>query len=487
MRRLRALSLRARLVTGIAVLSALGLLASGVAAISIFRTLQLQRVDETLAAPFQDHTVPPILRRMVTSCDPDQIAGGLRIPREYGLLSADHTGRVTCSLTSPAGSGLPDELDASALAEAAASGRPVSLRAANPDAAGWRARVVTMDDGYLLLALSLAEVRESVARLTLIATLVGLVILAFVVLAGMLVVRLALRPLTAIEQTADEIAAGDLERHIEVGSPDTEVGRLATALNTMLAELRDAIARRDETEARLRQLVADGSHELRTPLTSIRGYAELLSRGAASTPEDVARSIGRIEAEAVRMSGIVDDLLLLARLDSAPDPRHRPVDVLTPIADVVADARVRHAGRAIEIRHLTDPPWQDAAPTVLGDDAQLRQVITNLLANAVRYSPEATPIRIEVGVRDGRVRIAVIDQGPGLAAGTEARVFERFYRGDGARSRSQGGAGLGLAIAAGLVERHQGTITYEPTPGGGATFVVELPHPPDPSMQERDA
>lgn len=474
----RRLSLRARLVTGIAALLALGLLASSGAAILIFRSFQLQRIDETLSAPFQDEPIPPILRRLATSCEPDQVAGGLRVPNEYALLLVDSTGAALCTLTQPNGPGLPAQLDPDALAAAAASGQIVSLRTANPDGAGWRARVTTMDGDYLILAISLAEVRESVARLSLIATLVGLVILALATLAGLVVVRIALRPLTAIERTAGEIAAGDFDRELDVADPDTETGRLAAALNAMLAEIREAFAQRDRTEARLRQFVADGSHELRTPLTTIRGHAELIRRGEAGSPEEIARSVSRIEAEAIRMSGIVDDLLVLARLDSAPEPGLRPVDVLAPVVDVVADARVRAPGRPITIRHLSEPPWLDAAPTVLGDDGQLRQVITNLLANALRHTPEQTPIEVELGVQDGQVRLAVVDHGPGLAPGSEARVFERFYRGDAGRARSQGGAGLGLAIAAGLVGHHGGTLSYRPTPGGGATFVVSLPHAP---------
>ncbi len=472
------LSLRARLVLGIAALLALGLLASSGAAIAIFRSLQLQRIDETLAAPFQDEPIPPILRRLATSCEPDQIAGGLRVPNEYALLLADQTGTISCALAQPSGPGLPAALDPATLAAAAASGQIITLPSANPEGAGWRARV--HHDGVTTIWSWRCRwpTRGIGGPADLISTLVGLVILVLAALAGLVVVRIALRPLTAIERTAGEIAAGDFESRIEAGDPDTEVGRLAAALNAMLAEIREAFAQRDRTEGRLRQFVADGSHELRTPLTTIRGHAELIRRGEASRPEEVARSVSRIEAEAIRMSGIVEDLLVLARLDSAPEPRRRPVDVLAPVADVVADARVREPGRAIEIRHLSEPPWLDVAPTVLGDDGQLRQVITNLLANALKHTPPGTPVQVEVGVRDDRVRLAVVDHGPGLSPGSETRVFERFYRDDAGRSRSQGGAGLGLAIASGLVEHHDGTLSYERTPGGGATFVVSLAHVP---------
>jgi two-component system OmpR family sensor kinase len=474
---MKALSLRARLLLGMAVLMAAGLIAAQVAGTVIFRAVQLQRIDQTLQAPFQSGTIPQALVRLGEECDTSRIAGGLKLPGDYAVLLTDETGTVTCVLAQDNQAGGPVlDLDRTALAAAAADERIVALAGGNPDGAGWRARIVQGDRGYVIIAISLASTRESVARLTLISVLVSLGILVVAVLAGLMIVPVALRPLTAIERTAQEIAAGDYSRTVATPAPNTEVGHLAAAVNTMLDALRGALDQRDATEARLRRFVADASHELRTPLTTIRGHAELLRDRATRDPADVERSINRIEAESRRLSAIVDDLLLLARLDDVRELEREPIDVLAIATETLVDARVREPRRAIALRHPTDEPWLDVAPTVLGQEGMVRQVLTNLLANAVKYTPADTPITIEVGVRDGLVVVSVIDHGPGLPSGSEAEVFERFQRADAGRARSQGGAGLGLAIASGIAERHDGSLRYRPTPGGGATFMLRLPH-----------
>jgi two-component system OmpR family sensor kinase len=244
----------------------------------------------------------------------------------------------------------------------------------------------------------------------------------------------------------------------------------------MLAQIESAFAERDRTEGRLRRFVADASHELRTPLATIRGHAELVRQGAAHTPEEVARVVGRIESETVRMTSLVEDLLLLARLDTTRVLEQRPVDLLSLAVDAVNDTHVRDPERHIAVSNPTEPPWRAAPPAVLGDDARLQQVLANLLTNAVKHTPPETPIEVEVGVRDDHVRLAVIDHGPGLRVGNEQKVFERFFREDAGRGRSQGGgAGLGLSIAWSLVDKHGGHLGYQQTPGGGSTFTVTLP------------
>ncbi|HML51618.1 MAG TPA: HAMP domain-containing sensor histidine kinase [Propionicimonas sp.] len=471
------LSLRARLVLGMVLLMAAGLIAAQVAGIAIFRAVQLQRIDETLQAPFQSGTIPKVLTRLSEDCDTSRIAGGLKLPGDYAVVLTDEAGAVTCTLAQNNQSGGPVlELDGPALARAAAENRVVALPGANPDGAGWRATVSPIDGGYAIVAISLASTKESVARLTLISVLVSLGILLIATLAGLMIVSVALRPLTAIEGTAQEIAAGDFSRTIAIPAPHTEVGHLASALNAMLSELRGALDQRDATQTRLRRFVADASHELRTPLTTIRGHAELLRDRGSHDPADVERSISRIEAESRRLSVIVDDLLLLARLDDVRELTREPIDVLAIATESLVDARVREPGRVITLQHPTAEPWLDVAPTVLGQEGMVRQVLTNLLANALKYTPVESPIVIEVGVRHGEVVVSVIDRGPGLPPGSEAVVFERFQRADAGRARSQGGAGLGLAIAAGIAERHDGSLSYEPTPGGGATFRLRLPH-----------
>lgn len=471
------LSLRARLVLGMVLLMAAGLVAAQFAGIAIFRAVQLQRIDETLQAPFQSGTVPKVLTRLGEDCDTSRIAGGLKLPGDYAVVLTDEAGAVTCTLAQNNQSGGPVlELDGPALAQTAAENRVIALPGDNPDGAGWRATVSPIDGGYAIVAISLASTKESVARLTLISVLVSLGILLIAALAGLMIVSVALRPLTAIEGTAQEIAAGDFSRTIAITAPHTEVGHLAAALNAMLSELRGALEERDATQTRLRRFVADASHELRTPLTTIRGHAELLRDRGSHDPADVDRSISRIEDESRRLSVIVDDLLLLARLDDVRELPREPIDVLAIATESLVDARVREPGRSITLQHPTAEPWIDVAPTVLGQEGMVRQVLTNLLANALKYTPAESPIVIEVGVCDGEVVVSVIDHGPGLPPGSEAVVFERFQRADAGRARSQGGAGLGLAIAAGIAERHDGSLSFEPTVGGGATFVLRLPH-----------
>ncbi|RYZ29538.1 MAG: HAMP domain-containing histidine kinase, partial [Propionibacteriaceae bacterium] len=209
-------------------------------------------------------------------------------------------------------------------------------------------------------------------------------------------------------------------------------------------------------------------------IATIRGYAELYRQGAAVDPDDVARLLGRVEAESVRMGTLVEDLLLLARLDAAPQLDRGPVDLLSLAADAVVDARAREPGRPVVLHPRMSGAWEDEPPVVEGDEARLRQVLANLLSNTLRHTPPGSPVEVEVGVRDDVAVCRVVDHGAGLVAEDAAKVFERFYRGDPGRGRD-GGAGLGLSIVAGLVQAHGGRVWYEATTGGGSTFVVSLP------------
>src|SRR5207237_8712149 len=222
-------------------------------------------------------------------------------------------------------------------------------------------------------------------------------------------------------------------------------------------------------EQRLRRFIADASHELRTPLTSIRGYAEMLRRGAETSQRDSELARRRIEEEAVRMSALVNDLLLLARLDQGRPLEREPVDLRRIAVDATADARAVAPNRSISLDAA-------ASVTVTGDDMRLRQAVGNLVRNALVHTPPGTPVEIDLKAHDGHAVISVADHGPGLAEDAKSRAFEPFYRADAGRSRDRGGAGLGLSIVAAVVEAHQGSVRVSPTPGGGPTFVVELPH-----------
>jgi two-component system OmpR family sensor kinase len=360
-------------------------------------------------------------------------------------------------------------------------GRPFTVSSANGKTS-WRvvARAMPDNSGGVAIATSLSDLDHTVDHLILIEVLIGAIALLFMGGAGYIVIKRSLRPLVAVEGTAAAIAAGDLTQRVPQLHPRTEVGRLSAALNGMLAQIEGAFtqeraSRRQAraSEDRMRQFVADASHELRTPLTSIRGFAELHRMGAATEEADVRRLMQRVEDEASRMGVLVEDLLLLARLDEQRPLERKPVDLLEIASDVVHDARVVAPSRSIDLQVHTVAP-----PVVRGDESRLRQVVHNLMTNAITHTPDGTPITVVVSTYHGdrpRAVIDVADAGPGLSEEQAARVFERFYRADTSRSRGAGGTGLGLSIVAGIVAAHGGIVTIESNHSDGAVFRVELP------------
>jgi two-component system OmpR family sensor kinase len=282
------------------------------------------------------------------------------------------------------------------------------------------------------------------------------------------VVRSALLPLDRMGHTAGAIAGGDLSYRVETTDRRTEVGRLGVALNAMLDRLEGAFAEREASEDRLRRFIADASHELRTPLASIRGYAELFRMGAARDDEAVEKAMQRIEDEAERMGVLVEDLLTLARLDAIGEVPHVDVDMAALARDAVDDARATAPGRPIELA-------DGAEGTTIGDAHALRQIFGNLLRNALVHTPDGSPIEVSVARDGGEVLLVVRDHGPGLPTDDGDELFERFWRSEGGRSRGAAGAGLGLAIVAGIVDAHGGRVSAANAPGGGASFVVRLP------------
>jgi two-component system OmpR family sensor kinase len=341
-----------------------------------------------------------------------------------------------------------------------------------------------------VIAASLTGIDNAAGWLIRFDLVVSLLVVAALAGIGAMLVRASLRPLVEIEQTARAIAAGDLTRRVPERDPRTEVGRLGRALNTMLAQIESAFGARAASEAsarrsedRMRRFVADASHELRTPLTTIRGFAELYRQGAARDPAELDRLMRRIEDQAARMGLLVEDLLLLARLDTQRPLDRQPVDLLALAADAVNDARAVAPDRRIELVLGGDDGDPSTPPVVLGDDRRLRQVLANLVNNALTHTPAGRPIEVRVGAStlDGRpgAAVEVVDHGPGLAPEQAERVFERFYRADPARSPADGGTGLGLSIVAALVAVHGGTVAVDSVPGRGARFRVVLPLAPD--------
>jgi two-component system OmpR family sensor kinase len=322
-------------------------------------------------------------------------------------------------------------------------------------------------DGKLVVAYPLSDVNSTLSRLGKLEVLAGILVLVAVgVLAG-IAVKAALRPLERIEETAGAIAAGDLTRRVEEDTR-TEVGRLGRALNEMLAQIERAFNEREESERRLRRFIADASHELRTPLTSVRGYAELFRRGAAERPADLEMAMRRIEDDAARMGLLVDDLLLLARLDQGRPLEREQVDLAAVARELVEDSRLLHPAWPVELHG-------DAAAVVAGDELRLRQAIGNLLANARAHCPEGTAIEVTVTDGEGGVAVAVADHGPGIAPEHAERVFERFFRADPSRARASGGSGLGLSIVQSIAVAHGGSASVESTVGEGSTFTLTVP------------
>jgi signal transduction histidine kinase len=336
------------------------------------------------------------------------------------------------------------------------------------DSERYRGLATRTNLGLLVVAVSLHDVDASLHHLLLVEILVACLVLLALALMGWWVVKLGLRPLQDMERTAGAIAAGDLSQRVEIIDENTEVGRLGIAMNEMMQQIETAFEARAASEARLRRFVGDASHELRTPLTSIRGYAELFRRGAADRPEDLAKAMRRIEEEADRMGVLVDDLLLLARLDQGRPLERQPVDLTVITRDAVDDARTVAPERPIDFS-------PNGSVFVPGDEVRLRQVLGNLLQNVRRHTPPETPVHVRVYGDDIEAVIEVADEGPGMSADDASRVFERFWRSDPSRARTSGGAGLGLAIVAAIADAHGGRAEVQTAPGEGATFRVHLP------------
>jgi len=348
-------------------------------------------------------------------------------------------------------------------------------RAGGPN---YRVRASWLDNGYLMfLATPLSQRNNILGRLLLTDLSVGGGALAVALLLGWWLVRLGMRPLAEIERTAETIGEGDLAARVaEPRRPGTEIGRLARVLNSMLARLQDAFAARDRTEGelraseeRLRQFLADASHELRTPLAAVSAYTELFERSASDHPEDLPRILGGIRSESVRMARLVSDLLLLANLDEGRTPERSPVELVAVAAEAIEAAMTIRPGRRIDL--VASEPVE-----VIGDEAQLRQVVDNLLANVHAHTPDGTPAEVAVRAAGQDAVIEVTDHGPGLGEQGMRMAFERFFRADSSRARTgSGGSGLGLAIVRAIAVAHGGSATASEGPSGGARFTIRLP------------
>lgn len=371
----------------------------------------------------------------------------------------------------------------------------MTVRSADGEDGSWRVVAAPQADSdyTVVTAEPLGWANGMISAVTLLTLSFGVATLLVALTVGWILITRAFTPLKRVEATAAAIAAGDLSQRISGYSSATEVGQLSMSLNRMLGQIEDAFDARTHSENRLRQFVADASHELRTPLVSIRGYSELYRHGALDDDEKVSQAMGRIESEATRMTQLVEDLLSLARVDNGRALEITDVDLLVLAHDAAADFAAAWPDRRITV---LGPDDSAAAPVwTRGDDARLRQVVVNLMTNAVRYTPQGTDLEIIVenpsfdavpqeqqpSVPDDEsaptwlAQLKIRDHGPGIKGPDRTRIFERFYRADTSRTRETGGTGLGLSIVASVVGQHGGVVTLEETPGGGATFVVTLP------------
>jgi two-component system, OmpR family, sensor kinase len=456
------MSLRARLLLVLAALSIVGLLAADVATYTSERSFLTSRVDRTAAGIAHSVEASGHIDR-ATLEQAGQTAPGVYL----GIVSP--AGKIQWLPANPfLGEEAPPQPRLSR-DQAAKAREEENLTIGSHGSTKFRAHFEVFPDGSkLIVAAPLKEVDVSLHHLLLIELLVSLGVVGAIVGLGLWLVRLSLRPLARIEQTAGAIAGGDLSRRIEDANDRTEVGRLSAALNAMLGQIERAFAERTASEQRLRRFVGDASHELRTPLASVQAYAELFERGARDRPEDLARAMAGIEREAQRMGVLVDDLLLLARLDQGRPLERKEVDLAEVARDAVDVARVLDPERPLELE-APDPVVVD------GDPERLRQVIDNLLANVRAHTPPATAAKVTVACENGSALLEVADEGPGLTDEQADRVFERFYRGESSRTREEGGTGLGLAIVAAIAQAHDGSVELVRGNGAGAAFRVALP------------
>lgn len=476
--------LRTQLIVVTVALAALAVVAVAIGSTWVLRSYLYGQVDEQLA-----RSVAPLTSGSVDGprTPPSPGRTGFVPPVAFFGQVYDEQGEAIADL----GSSLPESterpelpaLDAAAVSSL--DGDPFTVQG---DGGDWRVLVAAVDNprtpdiSAVAVAVPLDGVQSTVARLLLVDAVVAVVVLIGLALVARWVVAASLSPLGEIERTAHSIAAGDLTSRVDIDIPDTEVGRLGASLNVMLDTIESAFSAQEssesaarESEEQMRRLVADASHELRTPLTTMRGYAELYRQGAMPDDLSTAQMMERIEATAKRMGVLIDDLLLLARLDRHRALAREPVDLLVVACDVVREFALITEGHRLDVvADGTEPA------IILGDPDRLRQVVSNLVSNALRHTPPGTCVTVSVNVEADDVALEVSDDGPGMSEESVARAFERFYRADFSRTRDGdvSGSGLGLAIVQALVQAHGGQALICSPPGRGTVVSVRLPRLP---------
>jgi len=469
-------SLRNRLILSAVVMASLAIVASDFAANAALRGYLISQVDNQLIN-ISGSSLTRLDRAGIAPSEIDQddspfkILAPLRgVPTATSVTLLDIEGKLIGQVGGELG-GKSFAVTGMKIVEVAKyKNKPFTIAGDNgePDIRAL-AQVLPTGMGTVIVANSLEEVDKTLNRLRFLFLILGSIALLAIALASRWIIALGLKPLEQVEDTAEAIAAGDLSARLPAAKPDTEVGRLTTALNTMLARIEESFAVRVESESKLRRFVADASHELRTPLTAIRGFAELHRQGAVVGEDKTKELINRIEKESIRMSSLVEDLLLLARLDQSRELAADPVDLNTLITEVTASARAAGPDHPIEVK------LGESEIFVLGDSLRIHQVIANLLANARTHTPAGTKIVITAEQGINETTVSVSDNGPGLSQADQERIFERFYRADPARVRNSiEGSGLGLSIVDAVMSAHGGYVSVKSKIGEGSTFTLHF-------------
>lgn len=467
-------SLRNRLTAGVLVLSAIGLAGAGVGAQALLKDYLIKQVDEQLlsvvggtadrldrAGIEDDHEDDQSRPKPTTPLN--------RVPTSISVTVLDPFGNLVGGIGGDLNSNeITDYVKGLLPGQVAKYGsKPFTIEAPGSD---FRVATTVLPSslGSVIVAQSLNDFDKTTHRIGVVFLIIGGVVLLLIGFASRQVIKLGMRPLEKIEETAEKIAAGDLSARLDNFEPDTEVGRLSTSLNTMLSRIEESFAARAESEDKLRRFVADASHELRTPLTSIRGFAELHRQGAVPDGEKTRELIGRIEKESMRMGYLVEDLLMLARMDQSRELEMTDVDLSHLVTEAVSSAQAAGPDHPVTMEVAADVH-------TMGDADKIYQVVTNLLANARAHTPEGTKIHVSVYSGEDGAFISVADNGPGLSIEDQEKIFERFYRVDTSRQRnSREGSGLGLSIVDEVMKAHGGTVSVASEPGNGATFTLHF-------------
>ncbi len=444
---------------------------SSAGTVALLSTYLQQNTDNLLIATANQLRAENPLRLQIRVTTGDLTLPAL--PSDYYIAILDSQGNQFLGLVSATGGGrqVPNfsSLTSEKVLEIGGVPFDAEVEVDGPDQ-NWRVVALPLQNanGSVVVGLPTNTNRQIINEYGVIGGRFGVLLLFLSGLAIWLTITSALRPLKEVERTAEAVKSGKFSSRLVQHHGKTEIGRINRALNSMLDSIESAVRGKDKTLSQMRRFVSDASHELRTPLVTVRGYAELYRMGAIKSKQDLAEAMGRIESEAIRMSGLVESLLTLTRMDELENLQKKPSDLIDLAQAIVKDASVAHQ----EISFRVSTELKTCILEIDGD--RIKQVMANLLANASRFAPKSSEVTVEIKDLTDKIRVSVIDRGEGVPESLREKIFDRFYRIDNSRNRETGGSGLGLAIAKSIIDAHGGRIWVEQTPGGGATFSFEL-------------